>query len=252
MPGGNGADFIDVETLPNIAPARQGAGSVHHIAFAVEDRAEQLEVRKALMDTGYMRDAGDRPRLFLGDLFPHARRRAVRGRHQRAGLRPRRGHRPSRRGAEAAARSTRICARRWKSSSSRSRIEGGRHEPGRLHLRRSSRAPGAAGVRVSRHGRRRAPALGRSRAPIWPRAEIVAPRGDVSEHGALRFFRRTAEGRLRHGGSRAGAPRAMAAFVRRPQGAQGARRIVGSAIPTAPTSSPRWRSPSPGCSTNWC
>ena len=50
---GNGADFIDVETLPNIAHARQGAGSVHHIAFAVEDRARQLEVRKALLDTGY-------------------------------------------------------------------------------------------------------------------------------------------------------------------------------------------------------
>jgi phospholipase/carboxylesterase len=29
---------------------------------------------------------------------------------------------------------------------------------------------------------------------IWPQAEIVAPRGDVSEHGALRFFRRTGEG----------------------------------------------------------
>jgi glyoxalase family protein len=53
MPGGNGADFIDVETLPNIAPARAGAGSVHHIAFAVENRAKQLEVRKALLDTGH-------------------------------------------------------------------------------------------------------------------------------------------------------------------------------------------------------
>jgi glyoxalase family protein len=50
--GGNGADFIDVETLPNIAPGRQGAGSVHHIAFSVDNRAKQLEVRKALMDTG--------------------------------------------------------------------------------------------------------------------------------------------------------------------------------------------------------
>ena len=29
---------------------------------------------------------------------------------------------------------------------------------------------------------------------IWPQAAIVAPRGDVSEHGALRFFRRKAEG----------------------------------------------------------
>ncbi len=51
--GGNGADVVDVEVLPGAAPARQGAGSVHHVAFAVEDRAAQLEVRKALMDTGF-------------------------------------------------------------------------------------------------------------------------------------------------------------------------------------------------------
>lgn len=50
---GNGADFIDLESLPQANHARQGAGSVHHIAFAVEDRAAQLEVRKALLDTGY-------------------------------------------------------------------------------------------------------------------------------------------------------------------------------------------------------
>jgi glyoxalase family protein len=53
MPGGNGADFIDVETMPNIAHGRLGAGSVHHIAFSVENRAKQLDVRKALMDTGH-------------------------------------------------------------------------------------------------------------------------------------------------------------------------------------------------------
>lgn len=53
MPGGNGADTIDLEALPDAQVARQGAGSVHHIAFAVENRAAQLEVRKALMDTGY-------------------------------------------------------------------------------------------------------------------------------------------------------------------------------------------------------
>ena len=50
---GNGADVIDVETLPIVSHARQGAGSVHHVAFAVENRAKQLEVRKALMETGY-------------------------------------------------------------------------------------------------------------------------------------------------------------------------------------------------------
>jgi glyoxalase family protein len=51
--GGNGADFVDLEVLPGAASAQQGAGSVHHVAFAVENRAAQLEVRKALLDTGY-------------------------------------------------------------------------------------------------------------------------------------------------------------------------------------------------------
>jgi glyoxalase family protein len=50
---GNGADVIDLETLPNVAHAQAGSGSVHHVAFAVENRAKQLEVRKALLDTGY-------------------------------------------------------------------------------------------------------------------------------------------------------------------------------------------------------
>lgn len=52
-PDGNEANVIDLETLPVAPSSRQGAGSVHHIAFAVEDRARQLAVRKALMDTGY-------------------------------------------------------------------------------------------------------------------------------------------------------------------------------------------------------
>lgn len=52
-PGGNGADVVDIETLPDVGRGDLGAGSVHHIAFAVENRQSQLEVRKALMDTGY-------------------------------------------------------------------------------------------------------------------------------------------------------------------------------------------------------
>jgi glyoxalase family protein len=52
-PDGNGADFVDIETLPGGQRADLGAGSVHHVAFAVADRAAQLEVRKALLDTGY-------------------------------------------------------------------------------------------------------------------------------------------------------------------------------------------------------
>lgn len=51
--GGNGAGIVDVETLPVVGRARQGAGSVHHVAFSVDDRRKQLEVRKALVDTGY-------------------------------------------------------------------------------------------------------------------------------------------------------------------------------------------------------
>ena len=53
VPDGNGADVIDVETIRGAHYAQQGAGSVHHLAFAVEDRAAQLAVRKALGDTGY-------------------------------------------------------------------------------------------------------------------------------------------------------------------------------------------------------
>ena len=51
--GGNASDTIDLEQIPSAKAANQGAGSVHHIAFAVDDRAAQLRVREALMDTGY-------------------------------------------------------------------------------------------------------------------------------------------------------------------------------------------------------
>ena len=53
VPGGNDANIIDIETISDADKAEQGAGSVHHIAFAVENRARQLEVREALIDTGY-------------------------------------------------------------------------------------------------------------------------------------------------------------------------------------------------------
>jgi len=53
IPNGNAANTIDLELLPEVDKSEQGAGSVHHIAFAVENRARQLEVREALLDTGY-------------------------------------------------------------------------------------------------------------------------------------------------------------------------------------------------------
>ena len=49
---GNGADVIDLEVLPHGERAREGAGSVHHVAFAVENQVAQLEVRKALLEAG--------------------------------------------------------------------------------------------------------------------------------------------------------------------------------------------------------
>lgn len=51
--GGNAADVIDIEQVSGVGAALQGAGSVHHIAFAVDNRADQAEVRRALLDTGY-------------------------------------------------------------------------------------------------------------------------------------------------------------------------------------------------------
>lgn len=50
--GGNAANLIDI-TQMDAPPAEQGAGSVHHIAFSVDSRAAQKEVRSALQDTGY-------------------------------------------------------------------------------------------------------------------------------------------------------------------------------------------------------
>lgn len=52
-PGGNGADTMDLELLPDVAPARLGAGSVHHVALSVPTQADQLLVRRALLDAGH-------------------------------------------------------------------------------------------------------------------------------------------------------------------------------------------------------
>ena len=184
--------------------------------------------------------AGHRPRLFLGDLFPHAGRRAVRGRDQRARLRPRRGHGPSRRGAEAARPSTRICAIIWKSICSRSATSilqwdhlactnaGGKTGlptfPRSCLRRRRCRPdsyihkvlPGSPGgpLLFTFHGTGgdESQFLGLAR-ELLPAATIVSPRGDVSEYGAARFFRRTGEG-VYDMDDLARATDKMAAFVR--------------------------------------
>ena len=50
---GNRANIIELESAPSSSSAIAGKGSVHHIAFSVENREAQLEVRSSLMDTGY-------------------------------------------------------------------------------------------------------------------------------------------------------------------------------------------------------
>lgn len=52
LPGGGPARHVDL-VASDLPPAREGAGSVHHIAFAVDNRARQLEVAEALQDAGH-------------------------------------------------------------------------------------------------------------------------------------------------------------------------------------------------------
>lgn len=53
VPDGNGAGTVDLRQLSNSEPSRQGAGSVHHVAFSVANRADQLSVRKTVLDAGF-------------------------------------------------------------------------------------------------------------------------------------------------------------------------------------------------------
>lgn len=53
LPGGNGADVVDLDEDPAAPPAQQSAGSVHHVAFSVADRAAQAEVRQELSRAGF-------------------------------------------------------------------------------------------------------------------------------------------------------------------------------------------------------
>ncbi|SFA90560.1 glyoxalase family protein [Poseidonocella pacifica] len=49
---GNGANVVDL-TRSDSAPSRQGAGSVHHVAFSVPDRAAQMAVQSSLQEAGF-------------------------------------------------------------------------------------------------------------------------------------------------------------------------------------------------------
>ena len=50
---GNAANLVEIEARKSLMPAEQGAGSVHHVAFAVPDLDAQHRVRSQIVDTGY-------------------------------------------------------------------------------------------------------------------------------------------------------------------------------------------------------
>lgn len=61
---------------------------------------------------------------------------------------------------------------------------------------------------------------------LWPGAHVVSPRGDVSEGGALRYFRRIGEG-VYDMADLARRTEAMAAFIAAEKARTGALRIIG-------------------------
>ena len=52
LTGGNPADIVDVVSDRTRAPGAEAAGTVHHVAFSVADRAAQDRVRTALTESG--------------------------------------------------------------------------------------------------------------------------------------------------------------------------------------------------------
>ena len=50
--GGNPADAIDLDVRPELPPAREGAGSTHHIAFSVDDDEAHARLRRIVTEAG--------------------------------------------------------------------------------------------------------------------------------------------------------------------------------------------------------
>ena len=50
--GGEAGNVVDILDASGAAPARNGLGTVHHVAFAVSDEAEQLRLREELIRRG--------------------------------------------------------------------------------------------------------------------------------------------------------------------------------------------------------
>lgn len=50
--GGGSGKFVDIKEYPNLPPGRWGRGSVHHIAWRVDDSDHQLQLREQITATG--------------------------------------------------------------------------------------------------------------------------------------------------------------------------------------------------------
>ena len=92
--------YVDLQEAPGARRGAWGVGSIHHLAWRVDDEAHQARLRERVDAAGAPADAGDRSLLVQVGLLPRARRRAVRARH--------RGSR-----ASPSTKTKRISASRW-------------------------------------------------------------------------------------------------------------------------------------------
>ena len=99
---------LDVCARPDARRGAWGTGSIHHLAWRVDDDAHEAEMRRRVDERRRASDAGDRSLLVQVGLFQGARRRALRAGDRRPRLRRRRGGARARRiaGAAAVARDT--------------------------------------------------------------------------------------------------------------------------------------------------
>ena len=146
----------------------------------------------------------DRPRLLPVDLLPRTQRRALRNRNRLSRLPDRRARRNARHDALTVATAPRAASRRQDRSRPPLRSKTQDLESmimsikpissvrPRLRTRHRSGRRRRCSCSTARAGRER-PAF-RLGQKISPGSALLSPRGDVSEHGARRFFARLAEG----------------------------------------------------------
>ena len=166
---------------PPALPGRQSAGTVHHVAWGIDDGAEQAWLDE-LAGAGVPNSGVDRPQLLPLDLLPRAGRRPVRARDRGPRLHRRRSRRGARHAddppsvARAAARADRgepDAARRPASELARAGREAvvaslrrGRRAPARRTRPRACRCGGSRGEGAARRARSRSARGSPGRAPV--------------------------------------------------------------------------------------